>query len=762
MKHHLSLRPRVETLEDRLAPATLSNPWPTNQLTLSFVPDGTLVGGVASELYSKLDAQLDRGVWQNEILRAFQTWAASANLNISLVADNGAALGSAGPLFGASGFGDIRIAAVPGGTWLASTNPFAPAVGTWAGDIMLNSTVAFGSDPGEHDLFSVALHEAGRALGMAESLDPTSAMFTYYTPRTGLSDADLTSLRDFYGARTADALEGTRGNDTQGRATDFNAAALVQYIAQFLDNSAAPTLPQLTVAADLTTTGDVDYFTYQSAANDPGFTIQLHTSGISLLGAKVTVYDSKGKVLATKTDANPFDGDLTLRVAGVRGKDEYFIKVEGASADVFGIGGYRLQIVPDSARPLVPFKVVDALAGLLPEPNNHSFGNATNLGREFAATNDRFDHATIGQLARASEVDYYRLRAPSPGAGQSQVMTLMTWGGTPTIKVYDAARNLVSAEVVAAGNGSYVIDVAGAAAGATYYVSVTGATGEYFLGVDFSIADTPVTELFASGTLGVVESPPEELSFAAQSLMAMMFSVVVPVNPPSLEEIPDQTVAVGATLSLTAVGSDLDPGDTLTYSLVGDTYGAAIDPTTGQFSWTPTAADTYTFTVRVADNGDLTATRTFTVIVTDVPPAPTVVMQDFRSVVLSQNTLFHLEFGFQTPTATVETAMQVTLFNMNGDALGTWFVRNGERVSANIFLQAGSYTFRFVGGTIDGSPLAASSYQISGYALNDPIGPALVPPTTPPPPPPPPYQWLATALIRILATVDPYGRPITP
>ena len=48
-------------------------------------------------------------------------------------------------------------------------------------------------------------------------------------------------------------------------------------------------------------------------------------------------------------------------------------------------------------------------------------------------------------------------------------------------------------------------------------------------------------------------------------------------------------------------------GDTLTYSLVGDTYGAAIDPTTGQFSWTPTAAGTYAFTVQVADSFGLTA-----------------------------------------------------------------------------------------------------------------------------------------------------------
>ena len=90
-------------------------------------------------------------------------------------------------------------------------------------------------------------------------------------------------------------------------------------------------------------------------------------------------------------------------------------------------------------------------------------------------------------------------------------------------------------------------------------------------------------------------------------------------DAPTLNAIANQTVYVGNTLSFTAVGSDIDlPAQTLTYSLTGTVpSGAAINPTTGAFSWTPTAAQgghIYTLTVRVTDNGspNLYAEQQFT------------------------------------------------------------------------------------------------------------------------------------------------------
>jgi hypothetical protein len=91
-------------------------------------------------------------------------------------------------------------------------------------------------------------------------------------------------------------------------------------------------------------------------------------------------------------------------------------------------------------------------------------------------------------------------------------------------------------------------------------------------------------------------------------------------DAPTLNAIANQTIDVGATLSFTAVGSDIDlPAQTLSYSLTGTVpSGATINSASGAFSWTPTAAQggqIYTLTVRVTDNGDpaLHADRQFTV-----------------------------------------------------------------------------------------------------------------------------------------------------
>ena len=86
---------------------------------------------------------------------------------------------------------------------------------------------------------------------------------------------------------------------------------------------------------------------------------------------------------------------------------------------------------------------------------------------------------------------------------------------------------------------------------------------------------------------------------------------VVSVNDaPTLAAIGDMTVFLGNTLGFTASATDIDlPSDTLTFSLSGTVpAGAAINPTTGAFSWTPAAAQAgqiYTLTVRVTDAGGL-------------------------------------------------------------------------------------------------------------------------------------------------------------
>src|SRR5436305_7975497 len=89
-----SVRPALETLEERTTPALSGVPWSDPaHLTLSFAPDGTAVAGHQSSLFATLNGQMSTAAWQEAVLRAFQTWAVNANINFGVVPDNGLAFG---------------------------------------------------------------------------------------------------------------------------------------------------------------------------------------------------------------------------------------------------------------------------------------------------------------------------------------------------------------------------------------------------------------------------------------------------------------------------------------------------------------------------------------------------------------------------------------------------------------------------------------------------------------------------------------------
>ena len=94
---------------------------------------------------------------------------------------------------------------------------------------------------------------------------------------------------------------------------------------------------------------------------------------------------------------------------------------------------------------------------------------------------------------------------------------------------------------------------------------------------------------------------------------------------PALATIPPQNVNEGSLLTFTAAATDADiPANTLSFSLLSAPAGAAINPTTGVFTWTPTEAQgpgTYNFTARVSD-GSLTHDQPVSVTVASLSPSP--------------------------------------------------------------------------------------------------------------------------------------------
>ncbi len=200
-RRHLGL----EALESRylLAASPVMDSPPTEvhhqpELTISFAPDGTDISGARNRLHATLGADVDVEEWQAAILRAFHTWVQHIDLEVRSVSDSGQAFGSLGAEAPASGFGDVRIAAIPmSADVIAMSVPFHPhADDSWAGDILFNSRVEFGS---AEEVFRVALHEAGHVLGLSHSDDPLSPMHSHGgLGEPELSGDDVAELRALF------------------------------------------------------------------------------------------------------------------------------------------------------------------------------------------------------------------------------------------------------------------------------------------------------------------------------------------------------------------------------------------------------------------------------------------------------------------------------------------------------------------------------------------------------------------------------------
>jgi hypothetical protein len=138
------------------------------------------------------------------------------------------------------------------------------------------------------------------------------------------------------------------------------------------------------------------------------------------------------------------------------------------------------------------------------------------------------------------------------------------------------------------------------------------------------------TRVWIDGTPTVLEAANSQLAPVPILTVAGQVTIDTPNTAPELAPIEDQTVNLGRTLTVPVEAADAEvPPQTLTFSLLpGGPAGAAVDPASGVFTWTPTEANgvgTYLVRVRVSDNGSpsLSATQSFSVLVLDAKPPPT-------------------------------------------------------------------------------------------------------------------------------------------
>jgi hypothetical protein len=361
------VRPQVEALESRLVPYALSGgAWPNPQVvTISFVPDGTQVGvnqyGIAtSNLFSTFNTHLgSTATWERQILLAAQTWASVANINFSVVGDNGTPVGQGPDQQGDPNMGDIRIGGFNlGNGWLAQTF-MPPPLDNYsiAGDIQFNTAIGFhiGST---YDLYSVAAHEFGHALGLEHSPCSTANVMypSYNGVKKGLSSDDIAGIEAIYGARQPDVYNSNGASD----GTLATAANLTSLINPALDTALVQNL-------DVTSTTQSEYYTFTAPANaGSSLTVTVQSAGLSLFTPQATLYAANGTtVLATATSAGSLDGGtLTLTATNVTPGEQFYVKVSGADSTVFSTGEYALTLnFGSGSPPAVPIPVTTLANG---------------------------------------------------------------------------------------------------------------------------------------------------------------------------------------------------------------------------------------------------------------------------------------------------------------------------------------------------------------------------------------------------------------
>jgi hypothetical protein len=543
-------RPSVERLEDRLTPVTYGNPWPdATHLTFSFAPDGTAARAGSSVLFQTLNSVAPAALWQREALRAFQTWAVNANINLGLVADSAAPFGTAGRPQGDPRFGDIRLAGYPmSAEVLAIAVPFDMTGGTYSGDVRLNTNAGLGvGGAGKYDLFTVLLHEAGHTFGLGHSDNPASAMYEQYLgPRGGLSAGDVAALQALYGVRTPDAFEGSAGNGSFATATPLN----------LLTNADGSLGVQ--ADADISSLQDADVYRFQAPASAGNLSVTVHTAGLSLLTPRVTVYDGSGHVVVSALGSGPLGGDVQVTVPRYQTLGTYYVKVQGGTGDVFGVGSYQLQVHGVPLVGTVTGAVTGTAQGATGLLNNDLHTNdsiltASLLPPLFTRTDSYLTYAYRASISDHDDVDYYRIQAPQVAAGQPDVLTVTVWGLDnngllPAASVYDAAGKPVSAQVLVNENGTYTLQVANAVPGATYFVKAQAAdpagpnnVGNYFLGVQFG---PQAVQLDTVGT-GALDATTLHASGGIVLAESQLIHLVLSVNAPNQA----QTARVRLTLS---------------------------------------------------------------------------------------------------------------------------------------------------------------------------------------------------------------------